>query len=218
MKKSNCIVLITLCLLICFAISACNNVTVPNATNPTAQSNKDEDSTANTPGVTMTFGSVTDIVKFVSAANSQETQFSEYKEKHSISKNITYDIARNFASNCRTTKVFCNKSDTICDSFSGTYYAERNELSIIYKIESIVYRFIYTFGADSPHQYDGEPVFRDVSVGSFEFDLYQGDGCLVGSVIDGTTTIRIIVKSKQINDINFDAFTIIDLPKQYQAE
>ena len=45
-------------------------------------------------------------------------------------------------------------------------------------------------------------------MGPFELDLYQGDDRLVGFVIDGDTTIRIIVKAEQISDIDFGAFTV----------
>lgn len=161
------------------------------------------------PDVIITFDSATDIVEFISAANSQEAQYSEYAEKHSINKNVSYDVAKIFADNCSKTKVLCNKNKVVCDSFSGTYYAERNELSLIYKISGVSYRFIYTFGVNTPHHYEGEPVLQNVKVGSYNLDLYQGEGRLVGSVIDGETAIRIIVKAEQISDIDFELFTII---------
>ncbi len=70
------------------------------------------------------------------------------------------------------------------DSFSGTYYSERDGLSLIYKVDDIPYRFIYTFGANTHYEYDSEPVLQDVKAGSFELDLYQRDGRLVGFVIE----------------------------------
>lgn len=218
MKKTNVMVLITLCLIICFAISGCSNNAV--GTKPTesiTQGEKDGESMADAPNI-MTFDSVTDIVDFVSAGNYQESHFSYYAEEHSISKNVSYDVARNFAKNYSKTKIFCNRSDIVCDSFSGTYYVERNELSLIYKINGIIYRFIYTFDTNVPHQYDGNPVLQNVMVGSMPLDLYQGDGRLVGSIMDGETAIRIVVYTEQISDINFETFTIINTLSNCQTE
>lgn len=55
-------------------------------------------------------------------------------------------------------------------------------------------------------------------MGPFELDLYQGDDRLVGFVIDGDTTIRIIVKAEQISDINFEAFTTANSLSKFQTE
>ena len=61
-------------------------------------------------------------------------------------------------------------------------------------------------------------MLQGVKVGPFELDLYQGDGRLVGFVIDGDTTIRIIVKAEQISDINFEAFTTTNSLSKFQTE
>ena len=201
-------IFIMLCLIICFGILGCNNTTITDATGSIKQTEKADESIENISPVLIQFDSVTDIVDFVSVTNSQEEKFNDYVEKHGDSKRVSYEDAKKFAGNYSKTKIFFNKNDISCDDFSGTYYVDRNELSLIYKIDGIIYRFIYSFDANAPHQYDGEPVLKDVKVGSFELDLYQGDGCMVGSVIDGKTAIRIIVKSEQINDINFEVFTI----------
>ena len=219
MRKNRFIVLLVLGLLVCLTITACSEKTTdPNTSGSVVPGEKNEDPKADTPDIIVTFDSVTDIIEFVSAANSQETQFSEYAEKHDISKNVTYNAAKNFATDCGSTKILCNKSDVVCDSFSGTYYSERDELSLIYKVDDITYRFIYTFGSNTPYEYDGSPVLQGVKVGPFELDLYQGDGRLVGFVIDGDTTIRIIVKAEQISDINFEAFTTTNSLSKFQTE
>lgn len=168
--------------------------TLPNAANkketePVASSEQDSALETGTPNAIITFDSVDEITDFVSASN----DFSE-------------------------SRVFCNKADVTCESFSGTYYSERDELSLIYKVDDITYRFIYTVGANTLYEYDSAPVLQGVKVGPFELDLYQGDGRLVGFVIDGDTTIRIIVKAEQISDINFGAFTTTNSLSKFQTE
>ena len=61
-------------------------------------------------------------------------------------------------------------------------------------------------------------MLQGVKVGPFELDLYQGDDRLVGFVIDGDATIRIIVKAEQISDINFEAFTTANSLSKFQTE
>jgi len=280
MKKINSVILIVLCLLACFIISACNNVaksanatpttapttaptaaptttpttapttestsapttfpaTVPTAaptvvpttvptTAPTtvatvastAEIGQGEQNNGTTvtlppppPSAMITFKSLTNLEKFVSAVNSQDTQFTEYAEIYAIGEQRKYNAARKLADNYTAATVFGNKSDIRCDSSGGTYNADRNELDLMCKIKGINYRFTYSFGADAPPQYEGEPVLRDVRVGHFAFDLYQGTGNrLVGAIMDGETEIRIVVMyAEQVSDIDFSAFTLFTL-------
>lgn len=166
------------------------------------------------PSITITFDSLTNLEKFVSAVNSQDTQFTEYAEIYAYTEQIKYYAARKLADNYTGTTVFGNKSDILCDSSGGRYNAASNKLDMKCKIKGINYRFIYTLGATAPYQFDGEPVLQDVSVGHFAFDLYQGAGGdrLVGSVLDGETEIRIVVMFyEQVSDIDFSAFTLFTL-------
>lgn len=285
MKKSYSMILIVLCLLACFIISACSNnaaksanatpttapttvptaaptttpttapITVPTAaptaaptTAPTvvpttvpttipttvpttvpttastvastAEIGQGEQNNGTTaalppppPSVMITFKSLTNLEKFISAVNSQDTQFTEYAEIYALSEQKKYNAARKLADNYTAATVFGNKSDIRCDSSGGTYNVDSNTLDLKCKIKGINYRFIYSFGADAPPQYEGEPVLRDVRVGHFAFDLYQGTGNrLVGAIMDGETEIRIVVMyAGQVSDIDFSAFTLFKL-------
>ena len=286
MRKSYSMILIALCLLACFIISACSNnaaksanatpttapTTVPTAApttestaaptinptaaptaapataptaapttestaaptiNPTAaptiapttastvastaeigQGEQNNGTTAPIPpGVMITFKSLTNLEKFVSAVNSQDTQFTEYAQIYAGAEQKKYKAARKLADNYTAATVFGNKSDIRCDSSGGTYNVDSNTLDLTCKIKGINYRFIYSFGADAPPQYEGEPVLRDVKVGHFAFDLYQGTGNrLVGAIMDGETEIRIVVMyAEQVSDIDFSAFTLFKL-------
>lgn len=167
--------------------------TLPNAANkketePVASSEQDSALETGTPNAIITFDSVDEITDFVSASN----DFSE-------------------------SRVFCNKADVTCESFSGTYYSERDELSLIYKVDDITYRFIYTFGATETHQYEGDPVLENVMIDSISFDLYQGDGCFVGTVMSGGAAIRIIVYTEQVDDFNFGVFTSVGAPSDQEV-
>jgi len=222
MTKNICIILIALCLLVCFAGSACSNKTAePHITNPTAQSGDASNTTGtNTvdPGNSIEFDSVADIPKFISAVKSQEKYFSEeYAQIHACSETSAAYTARKFADNCSDIKLFCPKSDIVYDSFVAYYSELFNSFDVTYRINGVSYIFDYRIGSNTPFQHSDKPVLRNVKVGPFEIDLYQGTNHLVGSVIDGTTTIIIRATSEQINDINFDVFTIIDLSEPYQG-
>lgn len=161
----------------------------------------------------ITFKSLSNLEKFISAVNSQDTQFTEYAEMYAYTEQIKHYAARKLADNYTGATVFGNKRDILCDSSGGSYNAERNTLDLMCKIEGIIYRFIYTLGATAPLQFEGEPVLQDISVGHFAFDLYQGkDNRLVGSVLDGETEIRIVVMyNEEVSDIDFSAFTLFTL-------
>ena len=215
MKK---IFIITLLLGLLLAMSGCGNKTAePHITNPTVQSGNADDAMGTPPGNTICFDSVADIPKFISAVKSQEKYFSEeYAQIYACSETSAAYTARKFADNCSDIKLFCPKSDIVYDSFVADYSELFNSFDVTYRINGVSYIFDYRIGSNTPFQHSDEPVLRNVKVGPFEIDLYQGTNRLVGSVIDGTTTIIIRVTSEQINDINFDAFTTIDLSKQYQ--
>lgn len=158
------------------------------------QGEQNEDTTGNVPPPMLHFDSQAEIAEYVSA------------------KSVKSDVGKKFANNYSTATVFGNKSDILCDYFGGVYYADRNELDLMYTIKGINYRFIYRFGADVLPQFEGEPVLQDVRLGQFVFDLYQGTGDrLVGSIMDGETEIRIIVRTEQVSDIDFSAFTLFTL-------
>ena len=222
MKTNTCIMLIVLCLLVCFAGSACSNKTTEsNATNPTVQSENDANTMKSGPTDYIRFTSVADIPKFISAVNAQETYYSEYAKIYSVTESGAQKAARQFADNCGDIKLFCPKSDIIYDSFGGDYSVIHNNLDTIWIINGIQYRFIYRIGSNTPIQRSDEPVLRNIKVGPFELDFYHGEDRLVGYIIDGTTTISMTVKPvtakiEQISDIKFDAFTIMDLSKQCQ--
>lgn len=244
MKTNTCIILTVLCLLVCFAGSACSaKPTEPHITDPTVQSENTAPSentvqggnagnTETPPGYSIHFYSVADIPKFISAVNAQETYFPEYAHINVANKALAANCAKKFAENCSDIKLICPPSDIIIDEFAAKYSVQSNIFRVYYIIDGIFYSFIYQIGStNTPIQRNDEPVLRNVKVGSFELDLYQGsDHHLVGSfVMDGKTNIIITAGTVNpgqnkdrppiaIDDVNYDIFTIIDLSKQPQVE
>ncbi len=97
------------------------------------------------------------------------------------------------------------------ENFGCTYYADRSELDLIYRIDGIRYRFVYCYQLSAPHTYDGEPLLTDLNLGSAQLDLYPGQNCLVGSYLSGTTTVRVIVYTLQVEDVDFSIFSFKQL-------
>ena len=213
MKKLSFLVRMALCVLIGFILSGCgNNIKGTDIVLSNLQNEKSTKTTSVTPPVMIEFDSMVDIENFILAANSPESQFYEYAEKHNVNKSVTYGAAQKFAENFakgdNKVKIFCNKSDVSYDLFSGIYYTNTNVLDLLYKIENVSYRFVYAFDGSKLYQYEGEPVLQNVKVDSFEFDLYQGERALVGRVVDGETSIKISVFAEHIDVVNWAAFTV----------
>ncbi|MBO5778496.1 MAG: hypothetical protein J6R82_02900 [Clostridia bacterium] len=93
------------------------------------------------------------------------------------------------------------------ENFGCTYYADRSELDLIYRIDGIRYRFVYCYQLSAPLTYDEEPLLADLTLGSAKLDLYPGQNCLVGSYLSGTTTVRVIVYTQQVDDVDFSIFS-----------
>ena len=190
---------ITMCLILCCVFSACSNEHLV-----------DKDQTGNisiTPPTTILFDSIDDIVDFVSAVNASKTHYDDYLEaKNSNITPPSYNTAKNIATNVSSVGLPQIKSNFTCDKFGCTYYVEPGYLDIIYTLEGIRYRFNYSFNLTNPYQYEGTPILTSAKLGSFSLDLYQGENCFVGCILNGTIVMQIIVYTEQIEKVNLDPF------------
>ena len=219
-----------MCLVLCVTFSACRHDDAiilsdnGNTMEPTAKKddnsfseewtngacNDREDETSidvpDTPTI-ITFSSTAEIIEFISAANGTQEQFTNFNNKQSINNIVTQSTAKAMAINLAHNILPATSSKIIVEEFVATYYVERDELDLHYLINGLHYRFTYRYNYTKEFTYDTAPILTNVKLGSFSFDMYQGDKWIYGSFRDGTTSIAVSVYTQQPEDISFNSFT-----------
>lgn len=154
------------------------------------------------------FSNLDELYDFIMLEDTSDEELNDYIAAHPESSSLTKKAAKAAASNVKCSYIPVGGEPGFeFDDFGGTYYSDRNELDLIYIAGGRRYRFIYSF--DKPeHIYDGEPAIKGCGLGEYSFDLYNGDGCFVGSVNADYASIRIIVYTSDKSEVSFNVFAL----------
>lgn len=203
MKK---IIISTICIVLGIIFASCadsrrNSKNVGESMNDKTTLNTGQIDSTNHPTVptAICFSSIYEIQEFLTMAKSSEANFEKYSSSHDISNTINQKKAKKVMTNIISHPLPIANSNTVVDGFGATYYAERDQLDLVYRINNCRYRFIYSYNSVDTQKYEGAPVLKNVTMGSHMVDLYQGDDCLIGSITTETATITVIVYSNQLD-------------------
>ena len=217
MKK---IILFIVMAFLCLSITSCEEETINNTDNdnPTVDNgvndsdlklNDDINQNENhhTPYL-VSFSSITEMKDFINSTKGNTAQYEKFVQENSINTAITQSSAQNIAKNIEQNNIPLVKSTSAVDEFGATYYLDRNELDIIYKINGIRYRFIYRYNKTSSLERTTSPILEDQKLGTYIVDLYQGDECFVGELITNYAVVQIVVYTEQTNDVTLNVFNM----------
>lgn len=202
MKK---LILIFITIIIFLSMTSCMEEAINNTeTNESINENENH-----SVPYSVSFSSIAEIKDFLSSAKGSSAQYEEFAQKNNINISITQSFAKSVATNIERNDIPLPKSDLVADEFAATYYLNRNELDIIYRINGIRYRFIYKYDETSSLERTVSPVLEDLNLGSYFFDLYQGDECFVGEIVTESAVIQLVVyDTKETSNVNFNAFNM----------
>lgn len=159
--------------------------------------------------IILTFSSYDELLEFVVASKGDEKQYQDHVDKktsqnYSI-KYISFDAAKKIATNFSVAPIPIVKENVEAFDFGATYYAERQELNLHYKIDGIRYCFMYRFGETELFKYEDTPVAK-VQLGNIEINMYKQKTAYVGpAFIDGVVCSAIIYTDFE-SKVSFDNF------------
>ena len=181
--------------------------------NPQKNESNDDSGNQEVPTV-LVFYSVEDIKTFLSAAEGTSKQYNEFVSTNSIYSMVNHDVARQVALEIESFSLPFFKQIVSVDSIGWTYYIERKELDIICIVDGVRYRFIYEYGETNAYKYSGNPVIKELSFGNVPIDIYKTDGGFIGSVVDDSGVIKVIIYTDDASNVSFDVFEF----KKMQAD
>ena len=202
MKK---FLLILLSILCCIFVVSCNNANSTSSKNTSQEEDKlpiqstphEED-----PPAMLAFSSFEDIKNFIVASENSESYDKYVTDNHIMS--VSYNDAQNVVSNILHLPL---PYTTLASEMGGTYYIERNEFDLIFKVNGIRYRFIYLFGGREL-TYQGEPDLLDVPLEDYNIDLYKRDTCYLGIFECESVNVDVAIYTSQAKDVSFEAFEL----------
>ena len=168
----------------------------------------DADKNYDVPPYSVSFSSITEMKDFFNSAKGSAAQYEEFIQQNNINASITQSHAQHMATNVEQNDIPLVTSNSVADDFGATYYLDRNELDIIYKINGIRYRFVYRYNKTSSSVRTTSPVLENVNLGTYVFDLYQGDGCFVGELVTDSAVVQVVVYAEQISDVALQVFNM----------
>lgn len=222
MKK---IIILLVSLLIILACTSCSNKEQinneffndndVNQKDITQTTNEKETDETDHPGVPtmLTFSSYNELNEFIHASNGEKKQFAEFADRNLKDNVISFEAAKDIASNVSIVSIPNVKDGVVITDFGGTYYVERNELSIIFKINDVRYRFVYSYEAKELHEYKGTPIIQKLQLGNMEIDMYEGDECFVGSTMIEGVVVRVIIYTDNVEKVTFNDFDLTSISK-----
>ncbi len=213
MKK----ILIYLALLfLCCSLAACNGYTKasPLGDSNAPQNDNAEDNRLETIDnhtnqavpYQIIFDSIEDIDTFSARANGTAEQYQVFAEEKSINTLITHDIAKTIAYHVKAIDIPSLKAGFEAEDFSAIYYADRNELDIIYKVAGIRYRFVYKYNAINAEPPSPTVVAANKMLGTEAINLYQGTDCLVGYISNDNAVLQVIIYTDSVEQVELDIF------------
>ena len=161
---------------------------------------------------TILFSSVEEIKKFINVANGTDIQYREYAVQNNINLQITQDISKKIVSNIENHAFPSVKFNENVVDFAATYYLDRNEFDVIYKIEEVRYRFIYKYDeTQNEYKMSTSPIRENFQLDAYSVDMFQGDDCLIGFIVDKSVVVQIVIYSDRVDEIDFNVFSMKSL-------
>ena len=153
--------------------------------------------------IILRFNTFDEIIELVSVTNGTPEEISKYiNEKYSL---VSENDLKKVASIISEFSLPTIKSGERVTFLGGSYYANRNELNIYYRVNNVTYCFMYRVN-ETPDNMKDAPVLKNVVFGSDKIDFYDGDGSFIGlKYIDGVEIV-VEVKTEKASEICFDDF------------
>ena len=152
------------------------------------------------------FSSPESIKEFVSISDGTADQYQDFVNNKKIKGSIGYVVAKNYATSLKNIGIPVLKDGSQAEEFGNTFYLVRKELDISYRVDGVMFRFIYNFDEESPYIHEGTPALNNVTLGTVTLDLYEINDGFFGLIINDTTSLRIFIEAKEIDKTIFDCF------------
>ena len=156
----------------------------------------------------VSFSSIAEMEDFFSSTKGNIAQYEEFIQENNINTSISQSHAQTIVAKVESGDIPLVKSDWVVDDFAATYYLDRNELDMIYQINGIRYRFVYRYDKTSTSVRTTSPVLKDLNLGTYVVDLYQGEECFVGELVTASAVIQIVVYTERTSDVALNAFNM----------
>ena len=163
------------------------------------------------PGLMAVFASMEDMRSFVQAAHDGEAAFYAWLDTASFHPSIdSYQEALYYASYMKSIAVPVIHEEQADYSFNAVFYADRNELDMIYDVDNVRYRFIYYF--DTPAHADERPVAYAITLDDYAVNLREGELWRVGWISLGEDSMMVgISASAPETAITLEQFDLLPL-------
>lgn len=149
-----------------------------------------------------------EVTSFMLAATGTIAEYEQYvtNPDNGVQVYVTHDIALKIVDNMTSLALPTVIGESTDSSFWATYYLNQDRMEWNHSVDGVLYQFIYQYNDTNGYTYEGEPVLNDIPFGNDTIDIYQGDGRFVGAVVNGTTTIKVVVHTDEVSDVSFDMF------------
>lgn len=156
------------------------------------------------PSLMASFDSIEDMATFIQATHGSEEEYVAMTPDPIIDYLEARQIARYMESHTLPLPV---DGQTV-ENFHAAYYASRNELVLVYRIEGVTYRFLCWYDATDAI-YSGS-VLGMLTLDNYEFEMRrENDEFYAGFVPHGTTTLVAVVYSDaEVSDLSLEAFDL----------
>ena len=154
----------------------------------------------------ISFSSTADINDFLEAARGNSAQYDQFVQDRHLNTAIKQVQAQSIADNIKKNDILVTNSNFTAEEFGATYYLDRNELDLVYKVNGVRYRFIYRYNASTAQARTTIPISENIVLGAYRVDLYRGDHCFVGETTTDGTTVQIVVYTEDISKVDLSAF------------
>ena len=133
-------------------------------------------------------------------------QYDQFVQDRHLNTAIKQVQAQSIADNIKMNDILVTNSNFTAEEFGATYYLDRNELDLVYKVNGVRYRFIYRYNDSTTQERTAAPVLENIILGTYRVDLYRGDHCFVGETTSGGANIQIVVYTEDISKVDLSAF------------
>ena len=156
------------------------------------------------PPLMAVFDSIETMVAFLQATHGSEDEYAAMTTDSTIHYSDACQIARYLESHTLPLPV----TGQTVENFRATYYANRNELVMIYQIDGIYYRFLC--GYNAPDMIYSGSVVGMMTLDQYELEMRrENDQFYSGSVSHGTTTLTAIIYSDaDVSTWSLEAFDL----------
>ena len=160
------------------------------------------------------FESYWDVIDFISNWAGTEDTFNDYMDNNYPNNKdyppleFTYAHAQDMYKYIISHSMIIPKDDSKATCVGAAYHV-RDTVSprfiLVFEIEGVIYKFDYIYNREDAHQFEGDPIFTNVSFGSTIIDLYYENGGYRNHVPIDNGFIRVSVDTSE-STISFDDF------------